>query len=215
MTKRSDPPSASDEQVRALLDRYKCPVAFHEVRTRFLGNIASPVMSASPLEVVKGLWGGELPPFDTMDDVDELLGALVMGLWNRLTRHQDRSNPFRLTLVAMEPTRESLCATATLRRQEMDGFTEGLFGFESDVDLPERADGGMTRLVDLRTMFVAIADLTSDPTKPATEKDLKVTRDHMRELTRIAEREVNAIVLSCKRSRRRTTPWSGRKETLH
>ncbi len=42
-----------------------------------------------------------------------------MGLWNRLIRHQDRSNPFRLTLVAAEATRESLWATATLRREEM------------------------------------------------------------------------------------------------
>ena len=195
MTKRSDPPSASDEQVRALLDRYECPVPFHEVRTRFLGNIASPIMSASPLEVVKGLWGGELPPFDTMDDVTQLLGALVMGLWNRLTQHQDRTNPFRLTLVALEPLRESVSSTATLRRQEMDGFAEGLFGSKDDVDLPERADEGMTWLADLRAMFVAIADLTSDPTKPATEKDLKVTRDHVREVTRIAEGEINAIPL--------------------
>ncbi len=183
MAKRSGPPPASDEQVRALLERYNCPAAFHEVRTRFLGNITSPVMSASPLEVVKGLWGGELPPFDTMDDVNELLGALVMGLWNRLSRHQDRSNPFRLTVVVTEATRESLCATAMLRRQEVDGFAEGLFGSGNDVDLPERADEGMTRLADLRAMFVAIADVTSDPTKPATEKDLKLTRDHVRELT--------------------------------
>ncbi len=34
-----------DDEVRLLLDRYKCPIPFHEVRTRFLGNIASPVMS--------------------------------------------------------------------------------------------------------------------------------------------------------------------------
>ena len=47
----------SDNQVRALLERYRCPVPFHEVCTRFLGNIASPVMAASPLETVKGLWG--------------------------------------------------------------------------------------------------------------------------------------------------------------
>jgi hypothetical protein len=49
--------SISDDEVRVLLDRYKCPVPFHEVRTRFLGNIASPVMSASPIETVRGLWG--------------------------------------------------------------------------------------------------------------------------------------------------------------
>ncbi len=85
------PTGPSDDQVRALLERYCCPVLFHEVRTRFLGNIASPVMSASPLEVVKGLWDGELPAFDDLKAVDELIGALVMGLWNRLTRHQDRN----------------------------------------------------------------------------------------------------------------------------
>ena len=37
------------------------PVPFHAVRTRFLGNVASPVMSASALDTLKGLWGGELP----------------------------------------------------------------------------------------------------------------------------------------------------------
>ena len=68
---------------------------------------------------------------------------------------------------------------------------------------------------DLRAMFLAVADLMSDPTKPASEKDFKVTRDHLRELTRIAEREINAILLSCKPARRRAAPWSGAKETLH
>ena len=137
-----------------------------------------------------------------------------MGLWNWLARHQDRSNPFRLTLVATEVTRESLCAAATLQREEMDGFAEGLLGFENDIDLPHRAHEGTSRLADLRAMFLAVADLMS-PTKPASEKDFKLTRDHLRELTRIAEREINAILLSCKRARRRAAPWSGAKETLH
>ncbi len=98
----------SDEEVRALLDRYRCPVRFHAVRARFLGNIATPVMAASPIETVKGLWGGELPEFDTIDAANELIGALVMGLWNRLTRHQDRGAPFRLTRNDIPATREGL-----------------------------------------------------------------------------------------------------------
>ena len=53
--------AVSDVEVRILLDRYRCPVPFHAVRTRFLGDIASPVMLASPLNAVKALWGGELP----------------------------------------------------------------------------------------------------------------------------------------------------------
>ncbi len=63
---------ASDAEVIALLKRYKCQTPFHEVRTRFLGNIASPVIGASPMETVKQLWGGELPAFDSMEAVDEL-----------------------------------------------------------------------------------------------------------------------------------------------
>jgi hypothetical protein len=60
MSKKATPPTASDDQVRALLQRYRCPVPFHAVRTRFLGNIASPDMQASPIKMVEALWGGEL-----------------------------------------------------------------------------------------------------------------------------------------------------------
>ena len=63
---------ASDAEVIALLKRYKCPTNFHEVRTRFLGNIVSPVIGASPMETVKQLWGGELPEFDSIEAVNEL-----------------------------------------------------------------------------------------------------------------------------------------------
>jgi hypothetical protein len=34
MTTRIDPTPASDQQVRALLERHKCPAPLHEVRTR-------------------------------------------------------------------------------------------------------------------------------------------------------------------------------------
>jgi hypothetical protein len=49
MAKSSEPVAASDDQGRALLERYACPVPFHDVRTCFLGNIA--LTSVSPLEV--------------------------------------------------------------------------------------------------------------------------------------------------------------------
>ena len=61
MAKLPIPPTATEEEVRALLERYRCPVPFHEVRTRFLGNIASPGIGISPIKMVEGLWGGELP----------------------------------------------------------------------------------------------------------------------------------------------------------
>src|SRR3954452_23728559 len=108
MVKQDVLSSASDAEVRLLLERFACPIPFHEVRTRFLGNIASPNMSASPLDQVRALWGGELPEFDSMDAVNELVGALVIGLWNRLTRHQDRKHPFRLTRFNITEIRAGL-----------------------------------------------------------------------------------------------------------
>src|ERR1700730_6900802 len=108
MTRTSNPPvkAVSADDVGALLDRYGCPVPFPAVRTRFLGNIASPVVSASPLDALKALWGGELPEFDSLDAVNELLAALIMGLWNRLSRHQERSAPFRLLRVDISGNRK-------------------------------------------------------------------------------------------------------------
>jgi len=71
-----------DDEIRSLLDHYQCPVPFHVVRTRLLGNIASPDMTASPVDTVAGLWGGELPAIDNLDALNELLRVLLMGLWN-------------------------------------------------------------------------------------------------------------------------------------
>jgi hypothetical protein len=198
----TNPSSASDERVRALLERYKCTVPFHEVRTRFLGNIASPVMSASPLRVVEDLWGGELPPFDAIDQANELIGALVMGLWNRMTQHQDRASPFRLLRTETAPTREGLAALALMRRQELDGFVAGLFGRSDVIDLPERARRTLNELAEMRAAFVAVFDVVRDETKSATEMDMETTLRHMREMTKIAEREIHAIVMACARARK-------------
>ena len=44
---------AGDKAVRALLERYACPTSFHVVRTRLLGNIATPKLDASPLRAIE------------------------------------------------------------------------------------------------------------------------------------------------------------------
>lgn len=46
---------------RCLLERFACPVPFHGIRTRFLGNIATPSMSASPIKVVGDKDAGRMP----------------------------------------------------------------------------------------------------------------------------------------------------------
>ena len=65
-------------------------------------------MTASPMDTVAGLWGGELPAIDHPDALNELLRVLLMGLWNRLARHQNRNTPFRMIRVDAPETREGL-----------------------------------------------------------------------------------------------------------
>ena len=67
------------------------------MRTRFIGSICSPVADISPLQTLKNLWDGEFPAFDAMGDVNHLLNALINGLWNELTAHQNPDYPVRLT----------------------------------------------------------------------------------------------------------------------
>jgi hypothetical protein len=197
------PPVTVDEKtIKALLAAYACPVPFHEVRTRFLGGIASPGLLVSPLDVVTNLWGGEFPVFESLDAVNELVGALVNGLWNSLTRHQKRSEPFRLIRTSVPETQAGLVELALIRRQELDGFTEGLFGGEDELDLPAKASSALDTLGEVRALISGLHQVASDASIPAAPSDIATSLEHMRELTRIAETEINRAVLDCTRARR-------------
>lgn len=193
---------ASNAEVIALLQRYQCPTPFHEVRTRFLGNIATPLMAASPLETVKQLWGGELPEFDSLESVNELLNVLVAGLWNRLTAHQSSRTPFRLLRFEVAQTREGLKNLALIRRQELDGFVEGLFGRAEVMDLPERAHKAIGVLAEIRAMVAGTFDLLDDPDKSAEPDEIRELVRNIQKLSIVLETEMNKTVLSCTRARR-------------
>ncbi|MEO0809852.1 MAG: hypothetical protein AAFW82_04300 [Pseudomonadota bacterium] len=200
--KKSKIPTVKDHEVLALLAQYECPVPLHEVRTRFLGNIATPSMSAQPLDIVKDLWGGELPSFDTFEQVNELIDILINRLWNSLTQHQNRNSPVRLRRIDSQPTRECLMSISLMRCQELDGFIEGLFGRQDTLNLPERASNSLERLEELRGLFSAVEKVASDDNIEATEKQIETTLKHLRELTLKAEKEMHTIILVCVRSRK-------------
>ncbi len=181
-----------------------------------MGNIASPVMGASPLETVKRMWGGELPEFDSVEALNELFNALVSGLWNRLTEHQSSRNPFRLLRFDVPQTRDGAKHFALVRRQELDGFVEGLFGPENVIDLPARAHEGLGVLTEVRSFLAGLIALLDDASKPADDSDLRGLVRNIQKLTLIAETEINQIVVSCKRARRQLLAQTATaKPTLH
>ena len=105
----------------------------------------------------------------------EAMDDSAFGL--HLAGHQDRSSPFRLMRVDTASTPEGLGALALMRRQELDGFIEGLFGREEVVDLPKRAHRGLDQLGQMRALFEAVGHLAQDDTKQPTDKGVrKLTR---------------------------------------
>ena len=127
------------------MERYACPIPFHVVRMRFLGNIATPQLAASPIETIKSLWGGELPEFDNLEAVNELFETM-MSPWNELARHQSGTKPVRLARMAVTPDPDELRHLCQIRTEELEGFIDGLFGAEEAVDLPERANEALSHL---------------------------------------------------------------------
>ena len=100
-------------------------------------------------------------------------------------------------------TREGLAALALMRRQELDGFIEGLFGREEVVDLPKRSHRcGLDELGQMRALFEAVVRLAEDDTKQPTDEGVETTLRRMREMTKIAEHEIHAVVLACARARK-------------
>ncbi len=206
-------PTANDDQVRALLTRYNCPVPYHAVRTRFLGSIASPNLSASPLSTAQGLWDDRWPVLESVEAINELVGALINGLWNSLTRHENHSEPFRLISLPIEATVSSLRKNALTRQQELDGFIEGLFNGADDLALPKGAARAVERLAEARMTLAGIQALVSDHEIRGGQDDLIATARHVQQMTSVLEREIHTAVTECTRARRillRTPCFAGK-----
>ena len=189
---------------------------FHVVRMRFLGNIATPKLEASPVETIKSLWGSELPEFENMAAVNELFAAM-MSLWNELARHQSRTKPVRLVRMAVKPDPDDLRHLCQTRTEELEGFIDGLFGDEEAIDLPARANEALSHLVDINAMLHGILDLLArEPAASASEEDRARTLKRVVEISRIAEKELHAAVLCCKRARQQAiSTIAVDKQTIH
>ncbi len=214
--KKSSLSSHGIARVRALLDHAACPTAFPVVRTRFLGNIATPRLDASPVQTVTSLWGGQLPTFDTAAAAKELFDAL-MGLWNTLVTHQSESTPFRLTRIATQAEPDDLRRLCQIRIDELEGFIDGLFGDEEAIELPERAHEALENLREINAMLHGIVELLGrQPAPSASADDVAGTLRNVRELSRIAEQELHAVILACTRARQhRLATSTMTKPTIH
>ena len=178
----------------ALLERYDCPTSYHTVCTQFLGAM-SAVAPVQPMKVLATIWDGALPAFPSIDAVNALLEALINGLWNELTVHQDETQPYRLLSMPPRATRQSLGSLVETRAEEIHGFLTGLFGDQENLEVPGPMADSLDTLMALGEIFSGMQTLLEDPEKPASTDDLEGLKAHIAELTKIAEQEIHAVVI--------------------
>ena len=215
MRKPSKNQATSVLSPKALLERYACPLPYHQVRARFMGNIATPEMTVSPMQEIQRIWNNDLPVFESKAEAEEFFGTLFQGLWNALSTHQKRMDPFKLARIATAPASLAfLTRFSRVRREEIEGFVDGLFVDKDEMDLPESAHKSVSILGEMRSIFAAVEQLAS---QPASVASITETIKHFQQMSRIAEHEINVVIQSCKKARAQTleTLPMGRPTTLH
>lgn len=185
---------AIEARAIAFLERYDCPTPYHAVCTHFLGAMSGSA-PVQPMKVLATIWDGTLPAFPSIDAVNELLGALINGLWNELTMHQDETQPYRLMPMPARATRQSLASLVETRAEEIHGFLTGIFGDQENLEVPEPMAESLDTLMELGEMFSGMQALLEDPQKPASTTDLKALKTHLAELTHIVEQEIHSVVI--------------------
>ena len=184
---------------KALLERYACPLPYHQVRARFMGNIATPDMTVSPMQEIQRIWNNDLPVFESTSEAEEFFGGLFQGVWNALSAHQKRTDPFKLARIATATAGlEYLSRFARVRREEIESFVDGLFVDKDEMDLPESAHKAVSILGEMRSIFAAVEQLAS---QPASVASITETIKHFQQMSRIAEHEINVVIQSCKKAR--------------
>ncbi len=123
--------------------------------------------------------------------------VLVRQRVTELTPQERRDLP-----ITVPQTTEGLAAITRLRREEIDGFVDGLFGSEERIDLPERGYRALEVLGEIRAMLAGVCELANSPDEATGGEDVTGLLANINELTKIVELELHEAVLACARARR-------------
>jgi len=94
------------------------------------------------------------------------------------------------------PTAGANCGAEAGRAAERRDPSGAYLTAKGVTGMQQYRDRGIDKLFD------GIFKLADNPTKPVTANDIAQTRRDIRELTKVGEREIHEVVLSCARARR-------------
>ena len=184
-----------DAAFQRLLEKYDCPTPFHVVRMRFLGEIASLDLDASPIKTIESFWNGELPVFE-LDEEASAFFHVMMGLWNRMARHQDG---VLVKLFKPKILREwdDIAAAFQMRAEEIrDGFLVGYSGNGTDQHLPESLEEALHELKEIAKRFEEVAERVQGPQRIGD----KMSCDDYRQFIEVRTKEVESLLTAIMRA---------------
>ena len=186
-----------DATFQRLLAKYNCPTPFHVVRMRFLGEIASLDLDASPIKTIESFWDGDLPVFDRKEEASAFF-HVMMGLWNRMARHQDG-----VLVKLFKPKKphewDEIAAAFHMRAEEIrDGFLVGYSGSGTDQHLPESLEEALHGLKEIAERFEEAAERVQGPQRVED----KLSFDDYRQLIEVRTKEVETLLTAIMRASR-------------
>ncbi len=184
------------------LETFSCPVPFHAVRAQFMGNIAGPVLSVSPIRTIEEFWPDGLPVFENEEEANALMEG-HLSLWNNLAQHQKRSKPFKLIVRPFGDDRDEMREFLTVRTQEIDYFLEGLLDGDAEFSIPDDIREEIALLAENYALMNATLELLDNVA--STDQEISGLTNDLRELSKIAGIQINDIILACVRLRREPT----------
>ncbi len=199
-------PYVGDAAMRRFLKLHNCPTPFHVARMRFWGEIASPSLQVSPVKTISSLWPDGLPTFENGDETNRFFQTL-MGLWNRMARHQDASSPVKLQTVDRPSTRDALREAAAMRVDELyDGFMHGFTGGHREMDVPPGVADLLSRVEKGIELFATTRNTFAKPPGPDDAEMLMELARVFPEVDHAVQADLNAIAVAVKEWRKSHLP---------
>jgi hypothetical protein len=199
-------PYVGDAAMRRFLKLHSCPTPFHIVRMRFWGEIVSPSLQVSPIKTISSLWPDGLPTIENGDEANQFFQTL-MGMWNRMARHQDATSPVRLQVVDKPSTRDALREAAAMRIEELhDGFMHGFTGGHREMDVPSGVADLLKRVEKGNELFATTRNTFARPPGPDDAEMLMELARVFLEVDHAVQADLNAIAVAVKEWRKSHLP---------
>lgn len=189
-----------DVAMERFLRKHRCPTPFPVVRMRFLGEIASLDLGASPAKTIESFWDGDLPVFEGGQEASDFFNTM-MGLWNRMARHQ-AGVLVKLTKPKKLRDWNDVVVAVRMRSAEIrDGFLIG-FGAANDKQLPPALGEAIHGLNEIADRFDETAERIQGPQRDQDGLSMEDYRQIIAARTKEIENLLTVVMRMTKEIRR-------------